>query len=159
MTDYQSKNPFFFGTDCENIDIDTYMKKINEITNYYDEQSTKYKKIFYACCVLRIFSSAIIPIVALGSVINVYTVIVSILAFLITIAESLVNVTRCYDKWTKYRLTCNSLWIEQRSFAARRAKYDNDENRNKIFIETCESLIEGEVIGWKEYIKRAQEMF
>ena len=99
MSDNEQK--FFFGTENDNMDIEEYLKRINAITQYYMEKCEKYKKRFYICCFIRIIASALIPIISLASVINWSTVIVSILASLITISEAYVNVTRAYEKWTK----------------------------------------------------------
>lgn len=154
----KSKDNFFFGTDHDNIDMNEYLQKINDITKYYDSQSTRYKKNFFTCCTIRLIASAAIPVISLGAPINIFTIITSTLACVITISEAYVNISRCYDKWTKYRFTCNALWIEQRSFSAHRQKYSDSSTRNKLFIESCESIIENEVSEWREYIKRAQEM-
>lgn len=149
---------FFFGTECVDIDMNEYMSKINDITKYYNTQSSHYKKRFLSCCWVRIVASAAIPVISLGAAINIYTIIASVLACIITISEAYVNISRCYDKWTKYRDTCNALWIEQRSYAAHREKYADISTRNTLFVETCESIIENEVSEWRQYIKRAQEM-
>ena len=35
---------FFFGTDKDNMSIDEYLKRINNITKYYYQSCEKYKK-------------------------------------------------------------------------------------------------------------------
>lgn len=152
------KDKFFFGTEADNMDIEEYLKRINDITKYYNESGEKYKKKFYCCCFIRIISSAIIPIISLGSIINWSTIIVSILASLITISEAYNNATRAYEKWTKYRDTCNSLWIEQRQFAIKAGIYSDESKRKEYFVEKCELLIAEETGEWRKYIERAREM-
>lgn len=156
MDDKQKE--FFFGTENDNMDIDEYLKRINDITKYYYENCEKYKKKFYICCFVRIISSAIIPVISLDSVINWSTITVSILACLITISEAYVNVTRAYEKWTKYRDTCNLLWIEQRRFAMKEGDYSDENTRISQFVKTCESLFLDEMGEWRNYIERAKEM-
>lgn len=92
---------FFFGTDKENMQVDEYIKRINNITEFYYENCEKYKKKFYCCCFIRMFASALIPIISLASQINWSTVVVSILAGVITITEGYVNVSRAYEKMNK----------------------------------------------------------
>lgn len=121
--DIGKNNKFFFGTEQQELTPEEYLSKINGIAEYYFVTCEKYKKKFYWCCFIRMFSSAIIPIISLASAINWSTVLVSIFAALITLTEGYVNVTRCYEKWTKYRETCNTLWIEQRRFAMKSGIY------------------------------------
>lgn len=149
---------FFFGTDKESMNVDEYIKRINDITEYYYESCEKYKKKFYCCCFIRILASALIPVIALASVINWSTVIVSILAGMITVTEGYVNVSRAYEKWTKYRETCNALWIEQRYFAMKVGIYADVNNRVEKFVERCEGFMVEETSEWKKYIERAKEM-
>ncbi len=68
------------------------------------------------------------------------------------------NVTRAYEKWTKYRDTCNSLWIEQRYFAMKAGVYADEKIREKEFVQKCESLMLEETSEWRTYIERAKEM-
>lgn len=149
---------FFFGTEKDNMSINEYLKRINNITEYYYESCEKYKKRFYYCCFVRIIASAIIPVISLASVVDWSTICVSVLACLITISEAYVNVTRAYEKWTKYRDTCNSLWIEQRFFAMKTGVYADEKIREKEFVKKCESLMLEETKEWRTYIERAKEM-
>ena len=136
------------------MNIDEYIKRVNDITEYYFENCERYKKKFYFCCFIRMFASAMIP---MASVINWSTVAVSVLAGIITITEGYVNVSRSYDKWTKYRETCNALWIEQRYFAMKVGIYAKDDRIEK-FVERCEGFMVEETNEWKRYIERAKEM-
>lgn len=86
------------------------------------------------------------------------TVCVSILAGIITISESYVNVTQAYEKWTKYRATCNSLWIETRYFSMKAGRYADEKTRINEFVNRCESLMIEETNEWKIYIEKAKEM-
>ncbi len=149
---------FFFGTDKDNMEIGEYLNRINDITEYYYVSCERYKKKFYACCFVRILSSALIPIISLASAINWSTIIVSILAGMITVSEGYENVTRAYEKWTKYREICNALWIEQRQFAMKSGIYANEQDRINLFVSRCEELMIQEVNDWKRYIERAKEM-
>lgn len=153
-----NEDKFYFGTETDNMDINEYMKRINSIAQYYFEQCEKYKKRFYFCCFIRIVASAIIPVISLASVINWSTVTVSILACSISISEAYVNVTRAYEKWTKYRDTCNLLWIEQRKFSVRARIYSDNNTREKLFIDNCETIMLNEMGEWRSYIERAKEM-
>lgn len=154
----KSEQTFFFGTEKDNMSIDEYLKRINDISEYYFESCEKYKKKFYYCCFIRIVASALIPIISLASVINWSTLTVSILAGLITISEAYINVTRSYEKWTKYRDTCNLLWIEQRRFSMKEGIYSEENCRIEKFVAKCESLLLEEIGEWKLYIERAKEM-
>lgn len=149
---------FFFGTDNTNLTIDEYIKKVNDIAEYYFESCEKYKKKFYTSCFIRMIASALIPVISLAFAVNWSTVVVSILASLITVTEGYVNVTRSYEKWTKYRETCNSLWFEQRQFAIKAGVYSNVAYREEIFIERCEGIMLAETNEWKKYIERAKDM-
>lgn len=60
------KEEFFFGTDKDNMNIDEYLERINNITKYYYESCEKYKKRFYICCFIRIIASAVIPVISLA---------------------------------------------------------------------------------------------
>lgn len=154
----EKQKEFFFGTEKDNMNIDEYLKQINNITKYYYENCEKYKKEFYLCCSVRIIASALIPVISLASVINWSTILVSLLACLITISEAYVNVTRSYEKWTKYRDTCNLLWIEQRSFAMKSGIYADENKRVEYFVDNCESLLLEEMDEWRNYIERAKDM-
>lgn len=153
-----SEDKFYFGTESDNMDINEYMKRINNIAQYYFENCEKYKKRFYFCCFARIVASAIIPVISLASVINWSTITVSILACVISISEAYVNVTRAYEKWTKYRDACNLLWIEQRRFSVRANIYSDNKTREKLFIDNCETIMLNEMGEWRSYIERAKEM-
>lgn len=153
-----NEEKFYFGTESDNMDINEYIKRINDISRYYFEKCEKYKKRFYACCFVRIVASAIIPVISLASVINWSTIIVSVLACVMSISEAYVNVTRSYEKWTKYRDACNLLWIEQRRFSARASIYSDDVTREKLFIDNCETIMLDEMGEWRSYIERAKEM-
>ena len=155
---YMSEDKFYFGTESDNMDINEYIKRINEISKYYFEECEKYKNRFYTCCFVRIVASAIIPVISLASVINWSTITVSILACAISISEAYINVTRAYEKWTKYRDTCNLLWIEQRRFSVRASVYSDDSTREKLFIDNCETIMLEEMGEWRNYIERAKEM-
>ncbi len=154
----ENRDKYFFGTSEDNMSIEEYLKRINDITEYYNERGEKYKKEFYYCCYTRLVASALIPVISLASQVNWSTVIVSILAGLITITEGYVNVSRSYEKWTKYRETCNSLWLEQRAFAMKVGIYANDSDRVQNFVERCEGFMMDETSEWKKYIERAKEM-
>lgn len=153
-----SDKEFYFGTESDNMDINEYIKRINDIAIYYFKQCEKYKKRFYFCCLVRIVASAVIPVISLASVINWSTVSVSILACFISISEAYINVTRAYEKWTKYRDTCNLLWVEQRRFSVRANIYSDDKTREKLFIDNCETIMLNEMGEWRSYIERAKEM-
>ena len=75
-----------------------------------------------------------------------------------SISEAYVNVTRSYEKWTKYRDAFNLLWIEQRRFSARASIYSDDVTREKLFIDNCETIMLDEMGEWRSYIERAKEM-
>lgn len=154
----EKEDRFFFGTDKDSIGIDEYMIRINNITEYYHISSKKYKRNFYFSCFLRMSASSLIPVISLASEINWSTVVVSILAGVITISEGYVNISKAYDKWTKYRGTCNALWTEQRYFAMKAGIYTDDINRTELFVERCEGFIIEEANEWKIYIDRAKEM-
>lgn len=159
MTDVnEEKQDFFFGTERDDMTIEEYLKSINNITKYYFKRCEKYKKKFYLCCFVRIVASATIPVISLASVINWSTIVTSLLACVISISEAYVNVTRAYEKWTKYRDTCNLLWIEQRRFAIRSGVYSDANTREKIFTENCEAIMLDEMGEWRDYIERAKEM-
>lgn len=151
-------NEYFFGTNKDNMSVDEYMDYINNISKYYFESCEKYKKRFYLCCSVRIIASALIPIISLASVVNWSTIVVSILAGVIMVTESYVNVSRAYEKWTNYRNTCNSLWIEQRFFSMRVGEYADDDTRVQTFVTRCEGFMLEETQEWKKYIERAREM-
>lgn len=148
----------FFGLEKDNIDIGEYLKAVNDISKYYFERCEKYKKRFYFCSFVRIISSAIIPVISLGAKINWSTITVSILACLISISEAYINVTKAYEKWTKYRDTCNLLWIEQRKFSVKANSYSNENIREKLFIDNCEAIMSNEMREWRNYIERVKEM-
>lgn len=149
---------FFFGTEKDGMDIDEYLKRINSISEYYFSSCEKYKKKFYLCCFVRIVASALIPIISLATEVSASTICVSILAGTITISESYVNVTQAYEKWTKYRATCNSLWIETRSFSMKVGRYANENTRVDELVSRCEALMIEETNEWKIYIEKAKEM-
>lgn len=153
-----SEDKFYFGTESESMDINEYIKRINDIAKYYFERCEKYKKRFYLCCFIRIVASAIIPVISLASVINWSTVAVSALACIMSISEAYVNATRAYEKWTKYRDACNLLWIEQRKFSVRASIYSNENTREKLFIDNCEAIMLNEMGEWRNYIERAKDM-
>ena len=154
----KEKNKYFFGTNKTQMNIEEYVSQINEISKYYFERCEKYKKRFYRCCFIRIFAAMMIPIISLASEISPSTIIVSVLSGIITLSESYVNVTQAYEKWTKYRATCNALWIESRLFAMKVGKYADEDVREKYFVEQCEKLMIEETNEWKEYINKAKEM-
>src|SRR5699024_2836053 len=110
------------------------------------------------CCFVRIVASAIIPVVSLASEVDWSSVCISLLACLITISEAYVNVTRAYEKWTKYRDTCNLLWIEQRRFAMREGNYADENFRKDRFVGKCEALLLDEMSEWRDYIEKAKDM-
>lgn len=89
---------FFFGTEKDEMNIDEYVERINNISKYYFSRCEKYKKRFYICCFTRIIASALIPIISLGSEISASTITVSVLAGIITVSESYVNVTQAYKE-------------------------------------------------------------
>lgn len=154
----KEKNKYFFGTNKTQMNIEEYVSQINEISKYYFERCEKYKKRFYRCCFIRIFAAMMIPIISLASEISPSTIIVSVLSGIITLSESYVNVTQAYEKWTKYRATCNALRIESRLFAMKVGKYADEDVREKYFVEQCEKLMIEETNEWKEYINKAKEM-
>lgn len=149
---------FFFGTAKPDMNIQEYSNRINDITRYYTQSAEKYKQRFYFCCTIRLLASSLIPIISLASKITWSTVVVSILAGVITISEGYINISRAYDKWVKYRDTCNALWIEQRLFAMKSGAYSDDETRAQKFVERCEQLMIEETSEWKRYIERAKEL-
>lgn len=149
---------FYFGTEKDGMNIDEYLERINNISEYYFSRCEKYKKRFYICCFVRIIASALIPIISLATEVSPSTICVSILAGIITISESYVNVTQAYEKWTKYRATCNSLWIETRYFSMKAGRYADENTRISEFVNRCESLMIEETNEWKIYIEKAKEM-
>ena len=86
------------------------------------------------------------------------TILVSVLASVIAITESYINVSRAYEKWVSYRQTCNFLWIEQRFFAMKTGEYSNENTREEAFVKKCEAFMLDEIGEWKNYIQRAKEM-
>lgn len=149
---------FYFGTEKDGMNIDEYLERINNISEYYFSRCEKYKKQFYICCFVRIIASALIPIISLATEISPSTICVSILAGIITVSESYVNVTQAYEKWTKYRATCNSLWIETRYFSMKAGRYADENTRISEYVNRCESLMIEETNEWKIYIEKAKEM-
>lgn len=149
---------FFFGTEKDGMNIDEYIERINNISEYYFSKCEAYKKKFYTCCFVRIVASALIPIISLATQVSASTIAVSILAGVITVTESYVNVTQSYEKWTKYRATCNSLWIETRYFSMKQGKYSDEKTRISEFVNTCEALLTEETNEWKKYIEKAKDM-
>lgn len=151
-------NKFFFGTEISKIDEDEYIKRINDITEYYFNSCENYKRKFYFCCYIRIAVSWLIPIISLSGGFTFTNILSASLAGILAVIESYVNITRAYDKWTNYRATCNSLWIEQRKFATHTGEYEDGPDRFKNFVKKCEGLMIEETNGWKKYIERAKEM-
>jgi hypothetical protein len=151
-------NKFFFGIEKDGMDINEYLKCINNISEYYFLRCEKYKKRFYFSCFVRIVASALIPIISLATEVNASTVCVSILASVIMISESYVNVTQAHEKWTKYRTTCNLLWVEARSFSMKAGRYSDENTRVEEFVNRCESLMIKETNEWKNYIEKVKEI-
>ena len=152
------ESEYFFGYNKDKMNAEEYIEYINNISKYYFERCEKYKKRFYLSCSIRIIASALIPVISLATVINWSSVVVSILAAIITITEGYVNVSRAYEKWTNYLQTCNALWIEQRLFAMQVGDYADQETRLQTFVNRCEGFMIDETQEWKRYIERAREM-
>lgn len=149
---------YFFGINKTEMNITEYVSRVNEISVYYFERCEKYKKMFYKCCFVRIIASSLIPIISLATEVSLSTIVVSVLSGIITLSESYVNITQAYEKWTKYRATCNSLWIETRLYAMKVGIYADESVRDKNYVERCESLMTEETNEWKRYINKAKDM-
>lgn len=154
----KKEKKYYFGIEHDSMTVVEYMKQINDIAIYYFDKCEKYKRRFYYACFTRIIATALIPVISLAAEVNWSSVIVSILAGVIAITEGYVNVTRAYEKWTKYRETCNALWFEQRQYAFKIGKYSDDKTRTQIFAEQCENIMLAESNEWKKYIDRAKDM-
>lgn len=115
----------------------------NQIT-WYDNKSTRYKKLNYA---LQIPTIIIAPVVPIAAFLDLKWVTI-ILSVIISILIGMLNFGKFEEKWHNYRKTCEALKKEKHYFQHKVNEYKDAEDPEGLFVQRVESIISTEHTKW-----------
>ncbi|EEY34536.1 DUF4231 domain-containing protein [Pseudoleptotrichia goodfellowii] len=131
---------------------ETYLKeRVEDQINWYDKKSSENKKRYYKFKLFEIIAGMLVSILSIFLKGGYLKYIISILSFLITGINSISFFLKCQENWIKYRETSEILKQEKYMFLASGGVYNiEDENKFKLFVERCETVISSENINWAQ---------
>lgn len=124
---------------------------------YYKEKCASLKKEYYILSAANIILLALIPVVTLAA--DKFTPIKYIIASMsatASILSSILLLHRTKDKWLEYRSTYEQLKSEEAKYSFHIGIYADKEEkeRDHLFMERCEDIMEREHTDWKARMKQ-----
>lgn len=144
------------------MDIAKYIdQRVKEQISYYDNRTIKYKRLHFILIFGSSALSSICPLmVFLGSQFSQLQTFFSILA---AIMSATVAIMLTLDKFGKYqelyiqfRRTGENLKQQLYLYKLSTSEYSN-ENRDSLFVQTCENIINSEVIGSSQLVEKTNQ--
>lgn len=131
----------------ENIDSKIIKERVDHILEWYICKASFYKTLYYSLSVVLIMINASIPIINQIEF-RESSLLVSIISSVATVITSVITLFAMKDTWYRYRFSVELMKKECMLFNIKHKMYANAD-RNEIFIERFESIIENERAMWK----------
>jgi len=127
---------------------------------WYSQKSSINKSYYYWFKILTIVFSILIPVILglekYGFLVNMSTVIASVLGALVAILTSISGFMKFREKWINYRTCSEKLKREKFLYQTTSAPYDKA-NPFETLVTRVENVISGENFEWSNYISEEQE--
>lgn len=135
-------------------------ERLEDQIAWYDDKSAIQKKIYYWSKAVATLLTASIP-VCTGLILKFHymVIIVSIIAALCLVIESILSLTKVHEKWIEYRSITETLRHEKYMYLVETGVYDNmqKDDKFKFFVERIESIISQENNNWANLGKNKSE--
>jgi len=127
-------------------EIENYLtERFEPQYEFYDKKARESRQRFLSFQIIIIVVSAFIPIVNVPGIGNDPQIRItsSILAGIVVILTSLIQLLKSHETWVIYRATANSLLGEKYIFKNNAGLYSNltEDNRKTAFVERVENII------------------
>lgn len=133
---------------------DDYIEsRLNPQIEYYDKKSVHCHKEHDALSIIGIVLTASIPpLTLLSEVAPVIKFAVAIAGAVASILSSVLYLHNSKENWVEFRTICESLKSEKEKYIHSVSVYGQEpsqQNRDAIFIETCEAMMQKEHASWR----------
>ena len=143
--------------------IDAYINdRLNDQMDYYRKRAKHYKNCYFGFNIAILILSAFSSIVSYLSLKYPSLTIIPIISILVTSSVPVViginNLLKCHELYINYRSTRERLKRELVLFENETGDYENlnESQRNKLFINRCESIMATENGEWVQLIEKKQ---
>ena len=138
---------------------DQYLKeRVNDQIAWYNTNSSNNKFYYVTTKVVLTISAAIIP--ALTAYMDNNTAVkisIGVLSVLMAILANINGIFRFKENWVQYRIICESLQIEKQLYLADAGKYKNSKDKDSLFVEIIEGLLQNGNRQWQETLNSIKE--
>lgn len=126
-------------------------ERVDDQIKWYSTKSSKNKKSYYIINFIEITFGLLISIISLFLEESLLRNLVTGLSLSVTALNGLLSFLKCQENWTEYRKTAEILKHEKYMFLAEAGVYNIEkEDRYKLFVERCETIISSENINWAQ---------
>lgn len=134
------------------MDEEKYLKeRVDDQIKWYSTKSTKNKKSYYMINFFEMTVGILVSILSLFLEESLLRNIVTGLSLIVTASNGLLSFLKCRENWTEYRETSEILKHEKYMYLAEAGVYNIEKNdRYKLFVERCETIISSENINWAQ---------
>ncbi len=120
---------------------------------WYDQKSITCKRNHDVLQTIIIFCSSLTPVLILilepdWKILAVFT------SMIVAISTGLIATFKIREKWINYRITAESMRKEYSHYKTDTEKYSVAQDKQKLFVESIEFLLAGEVTNWQNIQKK-----
>ena len=119
---------------------------------WYNQKSITCKRNHDVLQIIIIVCSSLTPIFILVSL--DWHILAVITSVIVGIATSLIATFKIREKWINYRITAEFMRKEYSYYKTITEKYSAVQDKQKLFVESIESLLAGEVTTWQNIQKK-----
>lgn len=134
---------------------ENYIKvRLDDQISWYDEKSINSQKKYKRFKIIEVILAALIPVLSIYSQDFIQiTWMIAVSGALITIIESLLNISKYHENWIEYRRICETLRHEKYMYLTKTGVY-NVEDSFPFLVERVESIISKENLNWANLNKK-----
>lgn len=134
------------------MDESEYLKeRVEDQIKWYSKKSTKNKNLYYWIKFFEIGFGLLVSIMSLFLEESLLRNIITSLSLIVTSLNGVLFFLKCQENWTEYRETSEILKHEKYMYLANAGVYNIDkEEKYKLFVERCETIISSENINWAQ---------
>lgn len=124
---------------------------------YYDSKSSNARKMYYRLAITNIIILALIPVATpLVDTFRFVKYIIALAGATASILTGIQMVRKDKEIWLAYRAACEALQSEREHYKHLSGPYRrlSEDDRNALFIETCEGIMTREHSSWLTLMKK-----
>jgi len=117
---------------------------------WYDKKSTHFQNQFKYLTIISLFLSSAVPVMSLFKTTTKIKIAIASASSLVTVITGVLSLYKSKELWLQYRNSCESLKsiLHQYFMNSGIFNCENENIKNTLLIEKCESIIASDVNNW-----------